>query len=358
MDKIKLPGRLIDPLSIRPKCQERSISFKAIYSLMEKNELLKPPFQTDIDEDKVNEMIKSYYNNKDYIIFKNKVVISVIVTQFSPNEINYKMYVIDGQHRLEMARRLIERDNENDKLIFCYYQVENDKEMKKLFIEINKDSHKNSKYVSLNEFKQTIYDDLKLYFCNHRIMFFSQKKKENNKCHSITEFINILVERKYFDRFTSFEKLKEDIETKNKMFYKKIDYKEYLLDDPEIFYVDEKISVENGYIYALKNNNFIDYLLDNKVTPDHKFKKSKDTIPPRLRILVWTRWYGENNNGPCPICNTTIKIGKNGFHCGHIKSEANGGETNLDNLRPICSTCNFKMGAMNWDDMLKKIKNN
>jgi 5-methylcytosine-specific restriction endonuclease McrA len=55
------------------------------------------------------------------------------------------------------------------------------------------------------------------------------------------------------------------------------------------------------------------------------------------------------------LCKETIKIGKNGFHCGHITSEANGGLTILENLRPLCSTCNTKMSSMNWAEYSKKL---
>ena len=339
------------------KYQEKYVTFKNIAELLEKNKLKKPRFQTALDEDKVNEMILSYKKNKDYLIFKNKIVIGVIPDYISAS--NYFMYVIDGQHRIQMAKEILESDHINDRLIFCYYETDSNKEMKKLFLEINKDSHKNSKYVALDEFNQNIYDQFKKYLYEKKSLFFSQNKKETNKLYSISELMDLLVERKYMEKY-SFEELKEDFENKNKIFNRKIDYIEYLNADPNCFYEDEKIPIIEGYICSLKNNNFIDFLVDNenKVIPDHKkFKKMKDPISPTLRIRVWDHWYGKEDTGPCPICNTLIKIGKNGFHCGHKISEANGGETKIDNLRPICASCNLKMGSTNWADY-EKLKNN
>ena len=43
-------------------------------------------------------------------------------------------------------------------LYFCYFFVNNDEEMKKLFYEINKDSYKNQQYVVLDDFKLNLYD--------------------------------------------------------------------------------------------------------------------------------------------------------------------------------------------------------
>lgn len=356
MNHLKLPGTLIG--TIREKCQERRISFKTILNLFNTKQLYYPKFQTDIDEDKVEQMINSYHKHPEYLLFKDKIVISVIIQQYSINEINYKMYIVDGQHRLEMAKQLQEKENINDFLTFCYYQVNNDKEMKRLFLEVNKDSFKNQKYVKLDDFNRNIYDDLKQFLYTNKSIYFAEKKKETNKRYTITEFIEKLMEIKYCEKFSNIEELMADIEIKNDMFYKKIDYKEYYNDDSNYFYKEEEVCVNNKQVYSLKNNNFIDFLIDNKTVPDHKFKKSKDIISPRLRIMVWTRYFGEKPTGFCPICNSVLKIGKNGFHCGHIISEANGGQTTIDNLKPICATCNTKMGATNWNEyeQLLKIK--
>jgi hypothetical protein len=48
----------------------------------------------------------------------------------------------------------------------------------------------------------------------------------------------------------------------------------------------------------------------------------------------------------CPVCNTQ-NITPFTFQCGHIVAEAEGGPTNLENLRPICSLCNISSGRRN-----------
>ena len=58
----------------------------------------------------------------------------------------------------------------------------------------------------------------------------------------------------------------------------------------------------------------------------------------------------------CLICNNNIISrfsGNNKFHCGHIQSEANGGSINIENLLPICRTCNTSMGTAHMDDYVK-----
>ena len=39
----------------------------------------------------------------------------------------------------------------------------------------------------------------------------------------------------------------------------------------------------------------------------------------------------------------------NSFHCGHVISEADGGPTTVDNLRPVCATCNLSMRTQNME---------
>ena len=122
-------------LTSRERCIEKIVSFEIIYKIIINNELDTPIYQTHLNTDKVNEMIESYHNNPDYLIFKNKIVIGDIIT-------GNKKYILDGQHRIEMAKQIYEKDKTNDFLNFCYFEIKEDKDMKELFNEVNKDSLK------------------------------------------------------------------------------------------------------------------------------------------------------------------------------------------------------------------------
>jgi hypothetical protein len=320
--------------------QENKLSFKLIKNLIDNNLLIKPPFQTDLDEDKVKEMVNSYLLNPSYLIFKNKIIIAVIN--------NEKLYLIDGQHRLQMAYELYSNYNKDDMLYFCYFFVNNDDDMKKLFYEINKDSYKNQQYVVLDDFKLNLYDFTKMFLEKKYSILFSKKKNINKNIYSISEFLQILLQNKYFDKFNNIDEIINNLEIKNNKFYKLISYRDYFIEDNKLFYVDEHDSINQHFIASLKNNNFIKYLLDDTVIPDHKFKYKKQKIPPKLRIEVWRKEFGNLDDGNCPLCNKLINNEKNGFHCSHIISEANGGKTDINNLRPLCEKCNIKMGKNNW----------
>jgi 5-methylcytosine-specific restriction endonuclease McrA len=63
-----------------------------------------------------------------------------------------------------------------------------------------------------------------------------------------------------------------------------------------------------------------------------------------MKKKVWKTKFGESSTGVCVICRQT-EITKESFECGHIKARALGGQTELDNLIPICRDCNRSMGT-------------
>lgn len=79
----------------------------------------------------------------------------------------------------------------------------------------------------------------------------------------------------------------------------------------------------------------------------------KKSIPKTLKDLVWDENIGaEKGVGQCYVCEQEINSKK--FHCGHVISEKDGGETNKDNLKPICATCNLSMKTKNMEEFKKE----
>ena len=77
-------------------------------------------------------------------------------------------------------------------------------------------------------------------------------------------------------------------------------------------------------------------------------------IPKALRQQVWMAKMGENYKGKCTIhwCKNMIDVFN--FHCGHDEPHSKGGAMNIDNLHPICVSCNLGMGnkhtIQEWND--------
>ena len=137
-------------------------------------------------------------------------------------------------------------------------------------------------------------------------------------------------------------------------------------------YFDTKIAIIVSNIYNLikvkKNELFINELFqiienenkdENKNLDEEKSKKpkkKKKPIPSTMKRLVWNVNIGEDiGKAKCLCCNTTY-ITQMSFHCGHIFAEANGGQTIVSNLKPICQNCNSSMGTKNMEEFMKSLK--
>jgi 5-methylcytosine-specific restriction endonuclease McrA len=94
----------------------------------------------------------------------------------------------------------------------------------------------------------------------------------------------------------------------------------------------------------------------NILNEHQHIRKSKKTIPKKIKTLVWNTYIGEDYGSyKCLCCNIT-KITQMQFHCGHVISESKGGEITIENLRPICSGCNLSMASTNMNDFINKHK--
>jgi hypothetical protein len=75
----------------------------------------------------------------------------------------------------------------------------------------------------------------------------------------------------------------------------------------------------------------------------------KKSIPKVVKDLTWQRWIGDDIAKAKCLCCGVNEIKMNSFHCGHVISEADGGPTTVDNLRPVCATCNLSMRTQNME---------
>lgn len=67
------------------------------------------------------------------------------------------------------------------------------------------------------------------------------------------------------------------------------------------------------------------------------------------RNKLWVTYFGDKRNlGKCAYCRCPLHFVD--FHMGHVISVQNGGTNDLDNIRPLCSSCNISMGDKNMDE--------
>jgi hypothetical protein len=68
-------------------------------------------------------------------------------------------------------------------------------------------------------------------------------------------------------------------------------------------------------------------------------------IPSIVREQVWKKC--NPNTGDLGVCYTCLNdLYYKDMECGHVKAHALGGDINVENLMPVCHTCNKDMGVM------------
>lgn len=79
-------------------------------------------------------------------------------------------------------------------------------------------------------------------------------------------------------------------------------------------------------------------------TPQQPPPRRRASLPLAVRAAVWNRSFGERaGTGACASCG--VQLTQQTYECGHIVPVARGGTNHVDNLRPLCRTCNRSMGA-------------
>ena len=77
--------------------------------------------------------------------------------------------------------------------------------------------------------------------------------------------------------------------------------------------------------------------------------RKKQHIPQAIKWQTWIRYAGEHFKAKCatPWCSNIMNV--TNFQAGHKLAEAAGGQITLDNLVPICASCNQSMGTEHFD---------
>ena len=92
--------------------------------------------------------------------------------------------------------------------------------------------------------------------------------------------------------------------------------------------------------------------------PQTSQRVSRPKIPAAVRNIVWYKYVAHGQaEGRCFCCKCAITHVN--FEVGHVQSFANGGDSTIENFRPLCGNCNKSMGKQNLIEFMAKygIKN-
>lgn len=323
--------------------EHKTITFQSLSRYVKNKTFIKPSFQGSLDESRVESMIESYLKNPANFQYKNRIIIA---------DVNRKLYIIDGQHRVEMIIRLCKEKQEytRKQIEIIYYPLKNTEEAMQLFNEINIDSHKNAFFITQDLFGQMTISGFRDKLKNKFECLFNRKHNEKSHRKCIEHFSNELYKCGFLRNKTPNEAYGKLMEL-NKQYFDKL-YKSSIdnnIIDGKLYSAEIKSILDYSVCFVTKKNNFIEYIKDQTIKPVHTWKKGKKRITKGLKSQVWYKEFESKTTGKCPIQHCNNNISKTDFEAGHVISEMNNGATDITNLRPICKDCNRQMGSQNWD---------
>jgi hypothetical protein len=129
---------------------------------------------------------------------------------------------------------------------------------------------------------------------------------------------------------------------------KKLEKVEEIKADEEL---DKQYSCPNCLkIFSNKQNRDIHEQKINCTNQNIIYKKCK--ISHGMKRQVWAKHIGEDIGKIKCLCCKLTEITQLTFVCGHIISEFKGGDISIDNLLPICYSCNASMGTQNLNEYM------
>jgi 5-methylcytosine-specific restriction endonuclease McrA len=174
------------------------------------------------------------------------------------------------------------------------------------------------------------------------------EQKNDNICKTIPHSLYIAVWDKKFGIKSGKEKCPE---CKNNIIYQ-LDFECKFLDGKNIVLDNLIPACKECSSKRKKKEKDIETPLIIPKSPQTE-KTRKDFISKQLRIDVWNKYIGLNMGETKCLCCGIFKIQQLNFECGHIIAESLGGPTTVDNLLPICGSCNKSMGIKNLYEFKK-----
>lgn len=99
---------------------------------------------------------------------------------------------------------------------------------------------------------------------------------------------------------------------------------------------------------------FKDLKCFDELIPGKKILK-RGNVKGALKISVWQKHYGSEEEGKCLFCEN--KINRKICHFAHDVAHKDGGEQNIYNLYPCCKDCNLRMKTKTAEEYYEEQNN-
>jgi hypothetical protein len=329
------------------------LSFLGDIEFLIRLNILPSKFQRQIDLKQVDEIVD--YQTK---IFKTKNKFEIFNCLFISycNVLRDNYQIIDGQHRFTAFQKLFET-NGNFKIEYKIIICQNEDQMYTYFEMINKSRplvlHRNrNEGETMRKLITHIRTKYKSYVKpseNPRVPNMNLDKLERflKEHHVVSKCIE-----KDLDVVEMLEKLNTFYNTILEQHSEKwhewgvLQY-QINLPDPKLFF-----GLYKNYEWISHLLRHIEEGIEYESFP-HRSSICMERITKKLRKDLWRKYFGSEREGVCLCCDDVID--EDNYHAGHIISRVKGGETKMENLKPICPTCNRDMMIENMDDYKSRL---
>lgn len=284
-------------------------------------------------------------------------------TQVIVAEYNGKYALVDGQHRLETIRYLLDTDFECASTIcvpVLVVQLKTVSEYDDLFVAVNKNKPVRL-YKNVQEWK-SIGKYLERYFYQHYRVYLKSTEHPQVPHLNVDGLLKYIDDGDYIRKMgLGYEELINEIEALNTCY--RLHWKDLLHTTkylPNVQSWAEKCEHKNPhrplYLGMFRKFEWVDRILlrvtkptqfPSYLTMKHVPVNYRGKIYKPVRRSVWNKRNNGNINGFCYVCKKGIHY--DDFECGHVVSVFAGGASTVDNLEPICRMCNSDMGIEQLD---------
>lgn len=321
------------------------------------NQLKIPDIQRELDKEWVGKLKER--------IMEEKMVSGIIdLGTFNLCHFNNTLYLLNGQHRYSVMQELM-KDNGNYIQMKCEVcEVVSESEMNRLW-SISNDSR--SSKICKNSNDQLFVNVLRNHLQTKYRDFMSNSDSPHRPNVNLNKIQNKIEELELISKLnvSTPDELINMVEEIN-LFYHSNKYNSELWESWGIkrSLIDKcckKSPCSPLFLGVYSNAEWLDKLLHCKIHSikyseiNHDVKcKKREKINQGLRRQVWDSWNSyeivssrAKNCGECYVCGCDLEF-KN-FECGHVVAHFFGGESILENLKPICASCNKSMGTQNLE---------
>jgi hypothetical protein len=317
-----------------------------------------PRLQRCVDEVHVNGMVVD--QQKEYDLYKSfSMVQSITIGRLENQD-----YVLDGQHRIAAFTQLQQLGYPVHEAVVpvVMYSAASKEELSEYYNRINK-------HMPIHPFEtEKAWEDCGKQFCELFIHHFGAYVKPADRCNCPhvssnslkTHFHARQVDRRLSDMKKTIEDMwdvviKLNTYMKDKVSDQMCPRMQKLLNMCIMKSVKSKCAP--CFLGAWRRFEWLDIVLYHMEHPGTQFNlatfsqqgSSRPKIVARVREQVWKKHNANTcDGGECFVCMNPLQYSD--MECGHVIAHALGGTTSIDNLMPVCKTCNRDMGIMNLMD--------